>query len=124
MFPYGLGGAGEPLATDEWIDALRIFTRARAMENQVWLIVSNQAGTCTRSGWTYGGESKIIDPQGRVLSSTGSKQGCADAVIGVAGGVLDARTGFLDGLNLLKDRRPYTYAPPAGTSVEKRTRWS
>lgn len=83
--------------------------RARAWENQCYVITANQVGAAGQGGVAYYGHSSIIDPLGRVIASTGSEEGAITCDIDVKEGILEARTGPFFGYNLLKDRRPDVY---------------
>lgn len=87
-----------------------MFPRARAWENQCFVITSNVVGTADVGGVSYYGHSRIIDPLGRVLADTGDDERLVYADIELQEGILDARTGPFFGYNLLKDRRPDVYA--------------
>jgi len=60
-----------------------ILLRARAIENQMFVIAPNQCGTHTPELATYG-HSAIIDPWGTVLASLGDEEGIALAEIDLA----------------------------------------
>lgn len=63
---------------DHWITLLR----ARAIENQVYIIAANQAGGSARgSAPKYFGHSCIVDPWGRVLAKLGYEEGVAAAEV-------------------------------------------
>lgn len=87
-----------------------MFPRARAWENQCFVITSNVVGSADVGGVSYFGHSRIIDPLGRILADTGDKECLVYADIDLHEGILDARTGPFFGYNLLKDRRPDVYA--------------
>lgn len=86
-----------------------MFPRARAWENQCFVMTSNVVGTADIGGVRYFGHSRIIDPLGRVLADSGDGEGVVYADIDLQEGILDARTGPFFGYNLLKDRRPDIY---------------
>jgi len=86
-----------------------LLPRARAWENQCFVITSNVVGTADVGGVSYYGHSMIIDPLGRILADTGDEEGVVFADIDLQAGILDARTGPFFGYNLLKDRRPDVY---------------
>ena len=46
--------------------------RARAIENQAYVVAVNRCGA--DPNYTYGGDSRIIDPQGEVLSDAGDRE--------------------------------------------------
>lgn len=86
-----------------------MFPRARAWENQCFVITSNVVGTADVGGVSYYGHSRIIDPLGRVIADTGETEGIVFSDFDLEEGILDARTGPFFGYNLLKDRRPDIY---------------
>jgi nitrilase len=91
---------------------------ARAVENQVVWIASNLYGPLGRL--RFPGQAKVVDPDGRVLSSTGARAGMALARIDVRAAVGTAR----GELSHLGDRVPVAYgmspvstpAPVAGVA--------
>lgn len=80
---------------------------ARAVENQVVWVASNQYGSLGRL--RFPGQAKVVDPDGRVLSSTGGRAGIALARIDVHAAVLAAR----GELSHLGDRVPVAYGMSA-----------
>jgi omega-amidase len=82
-----------------------ILMRARAIENQVWLVSSNYSQPGMEFGSVHIGRSAIIDWDGMVLADTGRRDGLATATLN-----LDER-GPLAGMprRLLDDRLPQTY---------------
>lgn len=56
---------------DVWITLLK----ARAIENQCYVIGANRVGT-DDNGFSYSGESAIIDPRGRIMASGSDKEEC------------------------------------------------
>lgn len=87
-----------------------LFDRARAAENQCWLLSANQVGRGAKSTKIFYGNSKVVDPSGRVLAEAGFEEGMITAQVDVQAGIMKARTrGVYVGTNLLKDRRPETY---------------
>jgi len=82
-----------------------VLMRARAIENQVWLVSANYSQPGTEFGSVHIGRSAIIDWDGMVLADTGRRDGLATATIN-----LEER-GPLAGMprRLLEDRRPQTY---------------
>jgi len=69
----GEGGATAVLITSGWplsrIEHWDILARARAIENQMWLIACNEVGE--QSGVTLGGHSMVVDPRGEVIAAAG-----------------------------------------------------
>lgn len=82
-----------------------ILMRARAIENQVWLVSSNYSQPGTEFSSVHIGRSAIVDWDGMVLADTGRRDGLATATIN-----LEER-GPLAGMprRLLDDRLPQTY---------------
>lgn len=80
---------------------------ARAIENQVVWISSNQSGTL--GPLNFLGNAKVVDPDGVVLATTGCEAGLAIADIAINAAVIDARIG----IDHLGDRRPAAYGPAA-----------
>jgi N-carbamoylputrescine amidase len=76
---------------------------ARAVENQVVWVSSNQYGSLGRL--RFPGQAKVVDPDGRVLASTGARRGVALARIDPRAAVRATR----DELFHLGDRVPMTY---------------
>ena len=72
-----LGGADALVVIAAWptirIDDWRLLTRARAVENQLYVIAANRAGT---DGPTeFGGNSCILDPSGKEIATAGQEVG-------------------------------------------------
>jgi predicted amidohydrolase len=86
-----------------------LFPRARAWENQCYVVTSNIVGRADVGGVAYYGHSRIIDPLGRVLADTGDEEGIVFADTDLGEGILEARTGPFFGYNILKDRRADVY---------------
>lgn len=61
-------------------DALRTLCRARAIENQAYLILCNRTGIAA-DGLPFGGGSVILSPLGDVLAELGTEAGSAVATI-------------------------------------------
>jgi predicted amidohydrolase len=81
-----------------------LLDQARALENQVVWVSSNQVGRFGRL--RFPGQAKIVDPRGRVLAKTGARPGAALARVDAPSVVAAAR----DRLSYLDDRRPLAYA--------------
>ncbi len=80
-----------------------LLDQTRALENQVVWVSSNQVGRFGRL--RFPGQSKVVDPRGRVLAKTGSRAGAAVARVDAPGVVAAAR----QRLSYLEDRRPLAY---------------
>ena len=102
-----LGGMDVLFVVSQWpkvrIPHLDVLTRARAIENQMYLVLSNSAG---RAGETqYGGSSRIIDPWGNVMAiSEGEKENIVSANLDMSV-VSDIR----NSINVFSDRRSELY---------------
>ena len=80
-----------------------LYDRARAAENQVVLVSSNQTGSM--GGMRFLGQSKVVGPGGDILARTWSKAGLAVAEVDVAAEIDTARRV----LHHLDERRPEVY---------------
>lgn len=85
---------------DHW----EFFCRARAAENQVWLIASGQYGTEPKSGYSFVGRSMVVDPWGTVVATASDQEGCLTTTID-----LDFIQTVRDRYPLLEQRRPELY---------------
>lgn len=89
-----------------------LYDAARAAENQVFVVSSNQTGI--QGGLRFLGQAKVIGPGGQDLARTGVKGGLAVAVADIEREIARARRT----LNHLVERRPEAYA--AGRLCEPR----
>ncbi|MDX6721346.1 MAG: N-carbamoylputrescine amidase [Solirubrobacteraceae bacterium] len=92
---------------DVQVRHFNLLDQARALENQVVWVSSNQVGRFGRL--RFAGQAKVVDPRGRVLATTGGRAGTALARVDIPGVVAAAR----NRLSYLDDRRPLAYAPAA-----------
>ncbi len=88
---------------DRQVRHFDLLDRARAVENQVVWISSNQTGRFGRL--RFPGRAKVVDPDGRVLAHTGTRAGVALARVDALGAVSAARRE----LSHLGDRKPAAY---------------
>lgn len=97
-------------------DRYDFFGRARAAENNRWLIQSNLVGPSDKGNFNYTGGSRIIDPTGRVVAETpDGEEGLAIAEIAPTKfDPTQARSGWH-----LRQRVPSTYTSIADTPHEK-----
>jgi predicted amidohydrolase len=116
-FPTAWPMEGQDPESDFWGETYDLWTRVRAMENQSWLLASNQVGKCSRSGWEYYGHSRIIAPDGRTVKEITNQEGMIFEDVDVQGEILKTRTSFLDIGNLFKDRKPTAYKLIADESL-------
>jgi predicted amidohydrolase len=81
------------------VDAWRLLLRARAVENQCFVVGCNTAGT--HAGHEMGGHSAVVDPRGRVLAEAGT----GEEVLSVE--IDPSEVGrFREQFPVLRDRRP------------------
>ena len=86
-----------------------LFTRARALENQVWLAVSDQTGTDVDSGMEFLGRSRIVNPNGELVLELGREEGLGVATLEIEEGIIASRARGWLGQVFLRDRAPETY---------------
>ncbi|MFE3228915.1 carbon-nitrogen hydrolase family protein [Nocardia sp. NPDC059228] len=103
-WPTARTATTERLEDDRWTQRFDIFDRARAVENQVVWVASNQAGTFGSLRFVC--SAKIVGPGGDVLATTGTEPGLATATVDVDHALELARGG---GMYNLRDRRPELY---------------
>jgi len=117
-WPAARTATAENLQDDRWTYRFNLFDCARALDNQVFWIASNQSGTF--GSLRYVGNSKVVDPGGNVLATTLLGAGLAVAEIDVAGTLGAMRAGMFH----LRDRRPDAYGPVTdpGTPLPQQTR--
>lgn len=89
---------------DHW----EILLRARAVENQCFVVAPAQWGQKADGRWTYG-RSMLIDPWGTVLSTCPDRDGFALATLD-----LEYLDRFREEFPSLKNRRPESYAGLSG----------
>ena len=112
-WPASRTATGGDLAQDRWTHRFNIFDQARALENQVVWVASNQTGTFGRLRFV--GSAKVVGPGGDVLAATGVDEGLAVAGVDVTQALEIARRSMF----YLGDRRPDAYRadPPAGQTA-------
>lgn len=94
------------LADDRWTHRFNLFDGARALENQIVWVASNQTGTF--GSLRFVANAKIIGPGGDVRATTGTAAGMAVATLDVQAELEAARRAMFH----LGDRRPETYREP------------
>jgi N-carbamoylputrescine amidase len=92
------------LRRDLQVRHFNLLDQARALENQVVWVSSNQVGRFGRL--RFPGQAKVVDPRGRVLAKTGARAAAALARVDAPGVVAAAR----GRLSYLEDRCPLAYA--------------
>ncbi|MFX0574368.1 carbon-nitrogen hydrolase family protein [Nocardia nepalensis] len=103
-WPTARTATAERLEDDRWTQRFDIFDRARAVENQLVWVASNQAGTFGSLRFVC--SAKIVGPGGDILATTGVEPGLATATVDVEHVLELARGG---GMYNLRDRRPEIY---------------
>ena len=91
-------------AQDRWTRRFDLFDRARALENQIVWVSSNQFGHF--GSLRFAASAKVVDPGGEIVAWTKQDQGLAIAEIDVDAALESSRRG----MGHLRDRRPETYA--------------
>lgn len=110
-WPAARTATAENLQDDRWTYRFNLFDAARALDNQVFWIASNQSGTF--GSLRYVGNAKVVDPGGNTLATTLLGSGMAVAEVDIEETFRTMRAGMFH----LRDRRPDVYGPVAGASV-------
>jgi predicted amidohydrolase len=88
-----------------------LLVRARAIENQAYVIAPNQCGAAPPHYHSYG-HSMIVDPWGEVLAQAGEEEGVIIAELD-----LERLEEVRDSVPSLANRRPRAYRWPEGAAV-------
>ncbi|SEQ46005.1 carbon-nitrogen hydrolase family protein [Microlunatus flavus] len=104
-WPASVTNRAERLGDDRQARLFDLYDAARAAENQVVWVSSNQTGVF--GDLRFLGQAKVVDPAGRALARTGTKGGLAAVELDVAAEVARARRL----LHHLVERRPAAYGP-------------
>ncbi|MTV25494.1 carbon-nitrogen hydrolase family protein [Nitriliruptoraceae bacterium ZYF776] len=91
------------LIDDRWTRRFDLFDQARALDNQVVWVASNQSGSF--GSLDFVGRAKVVGPGGDVLDVTPVDGGMAVASVDVAAELAAHRAGMCN----LRDRRPDAY---------------
>ncbi|GAA2048944.1 carbon-nitrogen hydrolase family protein [Williamsia deligens] len=102
-WPAARTATAEDLQQDRWTYRFNLFDSARALDNQVFWVASNQSGTF--GSLRYVGNAKVVDPGGNVLATTLLDSGLAIADVDIDGTFAAMRAGMFH----LRDRRPDVY---------------
>lgn len=102
-WPASVTRRAATLVHDRQTRLFDLYDQARAAENQVVVLSSNQSGGVGRQRFV--GSAKVVGPGGEVLASTGARGGLAIAALDVAHEVERARRVLFH----LKERRPDVY---------------
>lgn len=96
---------------DHW----EFFLRARAAENQVWIVASGQYGTEPKSHIAFVGRSMVVDPWGTITATASDAETCVTSTIDPS---------FVDEVRrrypLLAQRRPDLYTTIGRPNIEAR----
>lgn len=112
-WPAARTARAENLQDDRWTYRFNLFDSARALDNQVFWIASNQSGTF--GSLRYVGNAKVVDPGGNVLATTLLGSGMAVADVDVDETFRAMRAGMFH----LRDRRPDVYGAIARADVDQ-----
>lgn len=103
---FALDGALWVLIVAQWprsrVEHWRTLLRARAIENQCFVVACNRAGR--DPGEVFGGHSAVIDPQGRILAEAG-----AEPSLTVVEFDPQEAARYRESFPVLSDRRPDLY---------------
>jgi len=102
-WPTSVTNRAPRMAQDRQARLFDLYDQARAAENQVVLVSSNQTGA--QGQLRFLGQAKVVGPGGDILARTWSKAGIATAELDVAGEIAKARRV----LRHLDERKPGVY---------------
>ena len=106
-WPASRTASAGSIADDRWTARFNLFDAARALENQVLWVASNQVGTFGRLRFVA--NAKVVGPGGELLATTGVDAGLAVAAVDVEAALETARRSMFH----LGDRRPEAYRAAA-----------
>lgn len=116
-WPAARTATAENLQDDRWTYRFNLFDMARALDNQVFWIASNQSGTF--GSLRYVGNAKVVDPGGNILATTLLDSGMAIAEVDLDTTFRTMRAGMFH----LRDRRPDVYGPLTATDSTHTAKW-
>ncbi len=116
-WPAARTATAENLQDDRWTYRFNLFDMARALDNQVFWIASNQSGTF--GSLRYVGNAKVVDPGGNILATTLLDSGMAVAEVDLDATFRTMRAGMFH----LRDRRPDVYGPLTATDTTHTAKW-
>ncbi|MFL2000360.1 MULTISPECIES: carbon-nitrogen hydrolase family protein [unclassified Microbacterium] len=102
-WPASVTDRSDRIRNDRQAHLFDLYDCARAAENQVYLVSSNQTGVM--GGLRFLGQAKIVDPAGEIIAKTWAKGGLAVAEADVAASRARARRS----LNHLDQRAEHAY---------------
>ncbi|NQX28501.1 carbon-nitrogen hydrolase family protein [Microbacteriaceae bacterium VKM Ac-2854] len=104
-WPASVTDRSDRIRNDRQAHLFDLYDCARAAENQVYLVSSNQTGVL--GGLRFLGQAKVVDPAGEIIAKTWAKGGLAVAEADISAGVARARRT----MNHLRDRAEHAYHP-------------
>lgn len=116
-WPAARTATAENLQDDRWTYRFNLFDTARALDNQVFWVASNQSGTF--GSLRYVANAKVVDPGGNILATTLLASGMAVAEVDIDETFRTMRAGMFH----LRDRRPDVYAAVADPDGATRAGW-
>ncbi|WKK72850.1 carbon-nitrogen hydrolase family protein [Rathayibacter oskolensis] len=102
-WPASVTDRSDRIRNDRQAHLFDLYDCARAAENQVYLVSSNQTGVL--GGLRFLGQAKVVDPAGEIIAKTWAKGGLALATADVSASVSRARRT----MNHLRDRAEHAY---------------
>lgn len=113
-WPASVTDRSDRIRNDRQAHLFDLYDCARAAENQVYLVSSNQTGVL--GGLRFLGQAKVVDPAGEIVAKTWAKGGLAVATADVAADVARARRT----MHHLRDRAVGAYGLGAWTGADGR----
>lgn len=110
-WPASVTDRSDRLRNDRQAHLFDLYDCARAAENQVYLVSSNQTGVL--GGLRFLGQAKVVDPAGEIVAKTWAKGGLAVATADIEADVRRARRT----MNHLRDRAPGAYVSQATVPI-------
>jgi predicted amidohydrolase len=104
-WPTSISNRAPKMSQDRQSRLFDLYDRARAAENQVVLVSSNQTGSM--GGMRFLGQAKVVSPAGDILARTWAKAGLAVAELDVQAEIAAARRVLCH----VDERRPDSYVP-------------
>jgi predicted amidohydrolase len=102
-WPTSISNRAPKMSQDRQSRLFDLYDRARAAENQVVLVSSNQTGSL--GGMRFLGQAKVVSPAGDILARTWAKAGLAVAELDVGAEIATARRVLCH----VDERRPESY---------------
>jgi len=109
-WPVCRSGPSRLIARDRQTRYFNLVDRARAVENQVVWVSTNQTGPW--GGLRFPGYAKVVSPRGDVLARTRAREGAAIVAVDAKAALADARGRICH----LDHRRPESYLDPVAAA--------